>query len=69
MSYLITLNNGQDAAAVPIAIVNDAQPEFNESFVIRLDVASLTGGAMLGNPRECTVTIIENDNPYGLIGE
>ena len=67
-SYTITLMDGQRDAVVPIRIINDDLPEFNESFVIRLEESSLTGGATLGFPRECTVTILENDYPYGLFG-
>ena len=67
-SYSIQLLNGQTNANVPVQIFNDDLPEFNESLVIQLEESSLTGGAKLGSPRECTVTILENDYPYGLIG-
>ena len=67
-TYLVQLMNGQTSAFVPVQIVNDNQPEFNESFVIQLEESSLTGGAKLGTPKECVVTILENDYPYGLIG-
>ena len=60
--------DGQTSAKVPIQILNDDLPEFNETFVVRLEQNSLTGGAKLGNPKECVVTILENDYPYGLIG-
>lgn len=67
-SYLITLINGQSSAVVPIRIINDDLSEFNESLIIKLEESSLTGGAKLGSPQQCVVTILENDYPYGLIG-
>lgn len=67
-SYLVQFTDGQTSANVPVQILNDDSPEFNESFVVRLEQSSLTGGAKLGNPTECVVTILENDYPYGLIG-
>lgn len=53
-------------AEVPVEIVHDLEPEFNEDFRIRL--TGVYGGAVLGSQLECTVTILENDYPYGLIG-
>ena len=67
-TYLVQFMNGQTSAFVPVQIIDDSRPEFNESFVIRLEENSLTGGAKLGSPKECVVTIPENDYPYGLIG-
>ena len=65
----VTFNPGQTLAAIPISIVDDQAPEFDESFRIRLLSAGIQGGASLGSPTECTVTIAENDYPYGLIGK
>ena len=56
----------QREAIVPVDIVHDLTPEFDETFQIRL--ISVAGGAELGSQLECTVTILENDYPYGLIG-
>ena len=53
-------------APVPISIINDQDPEFNETFVVR--VVSHDGGVIFGSPLQCEVTIVENDYPYGLIG-
>ena len=57
----------QRVAEVPVEIIHDMQPEFNEDFKIRL--ISAYGGAVLGSQLECTVTILQNDYPYGLIGQ
>lgn len=66
LSQNVTLVEQQRVAEVPVKIVHDMQPEFNENFKIRL--ISAYGGAVLGSQLECTVTILENDYPYGLIG-
>ena len=63
----VTLSDGQRMAAVPITIRNDQDPEFNETFVVRL--VSNDGSVVFGSPLECEVTIEENDYPYGLIGK
>lgn len=62
----ITLVEKQREAGVPVDIVHDLTPEFDEIFQIKL--TSVAGGAELGSQRQCTVTILENDYPYGLIG-
>ena len=67
LSRNITLVERQKVAEVPVEIVHDLIPEFDENFRIRL--TSVYGGAVLGFPLECTVTILENDYPYGLIGQ
>ena len=67
-SYEITLVNGQSSSAVPVRILDDDLPEFNESFAIKLEKGSLSGGAKLGAPQQCVVTILENDHPYGSVG-
>ena len=62
----ITLVEKQREAVVPVDIIHDLTPEFDEIFQIKL--TSVAGGAKLGSQLECTVTILENDYPYGLIG-
>ncbi|XP_068693739.1 adhesion G-protein coupled receptor V1-like isoform X3 [Montipora foliosa] len=66
LSRNITLLEQQREASVPMQIIHDLVPEFDENFRIRL--TEVYGGAILGSPRECVVTILENDYPYGLIG-
>ena len=62
----ITLVESQKEVGVPVFIIHDLTPEFNEVFQIKL--TGVAGGAVLGTPVECTVTILENDYLYGLIG-
>ena len=62
----MTLSDGQQTAVVPISITNDDEPEFAETFVVRLE--SSDGDVLVGSPSQCVVTIEENDYPHGLIG-
>ena len=68
-SNKITLADKQTSATVPVSIVDDSLPEFNETFTVMLDGSSVQGGAVIGSPSSCVVTIMENDYPYGLIGK
>ena len=63
----VTLSDDQRTAAVPISIVDDEDPERNETFIVRL--TSRDGSVVIGHPAQCKVTIEENDYPYGLIGK
>ncbi|PFX17387.1 G-protein coupled receptor 98 [Stylophora pistillata] len=62
----VTLVENQQEATVPVFVIHDLTPEFSETFQIKL--TGVAGGAVLGTPVECTVTILENDYPFGLIG-
>ena len=61
----VTIADGQNRILLPIFIVNDNKPEFNETFIVRL---LRKGDVLIGSPAECRVTIMKNDYPYGLIG-
>ena len=56
---------GESTAFVPLRIVNDQLPEFNEDFTVRLTDA---GAARLGSQTVTTVTIEQNDDPNGAFG-
>ncbi|XP_031564731.1 adhesion G-protein coupled receptor V1-like [Actinia tenebrosa] len=60
----IIFKDGQRIASVPIQIVDDSTPEYDETFTIRL--LSSDGDALLGSPLECLVTIAANDYPHGI---
>jgi len=51
---------------VEIPIIDDATPEGDEKF--SLSIADPTGGATIGTPSSCDVTIYRNDSPNGAIG-
>lgn len=67
-SSTVVIPDGQTTASVSISIINDQDPEFNESFIVRLLSNGPDGNVLVGSPAQCTVTILENDYPYGLIG-
>ncbi|XP_038076858.1 adhesion G-protein coupled receptor V1-like isoform X2 [Patiria miniata] len=72
LDYSVTSTNvimydGETHKAIPIEILNDRVPEVAESFqVVLLD--QITGGAILGSPATCEVTIEPSDDPYGSFG-
>ena len=47
-------------------IIDDTSPELDEGFGIGL--SNPTGGAVLGTQSSLTVTILTNDDAYGLVG-
>lgn len=55
----------QTSAAVPITIINDVAPEFDEVFTVQIVDA---GVARLGSPSSSSVTIEQNDDPNGAFG-
>ena len=63
----VTLIAGQTSTSVPITIIDDTEPEFDENFTVEL--IRVTGGASLGQASQATVTILANDDPNGRFGE
>ena len=57
---------GQTYHRVVVEIINDLTPELDEQFTIQLSVPA--GGAVLGTQDSLSVTILTNDDAYGLIG-
>ena len=62
-----TLIQNQSATNIPITIIDDTEPEFDESFTVEL--IRVSGGATLGQGRQAVVTILANDDPNGRFGE
>ena len=63
----VTMTANQSRIAVPLTIIDDSEPEFDESFAVEL--TSVMGGARLGSTTRSEVTILSNDDPNGRIGE
>jgi G-protein coupled receptor 98 len=61
----VSFNSGEAKKMIEVKIVDDSLPELDERFLLRL--TNPTGGAIVGKPDEVTVTITENDDPYGII--
>ncbi|NWI09710.1 GPR98 protein, partial [Crypturellus soui] len=60
----VVLLEGETSKAVPIYIINDINPEIEESFYIQL-LNQTTGGALLGSLTRAIITIEASDDPFG----
>ncbi|XP_040275580.1 adhesion G-protein coupled receptor V1 [Bufo bufo] len=60
----VVLLEGETSKAVPIYIINDINPEVEESFRVIL-LNETTGGAFVGDITEAIIVIEASDDPYG----
>ncbi|XP_060091685.1 adhesion G-protein coupled receptor V1 isoform X3 [Heteronotia binoei] len=60
----VLLLEGETSKAVPIYIINDINPEVEESFLVQL-LNQTTGGASIGGLTQAVITIEASDDPYG----
>ncbi|XP_041926588.1 adhesion G-protein coupled receptor V1 [Alosa sapidissima] len=60
----VVLLEGETSKPVPILIINDKEPELEETFRIQL-LNQTTGGAQLGVPTQAIITILPSDDPFG----
>ncbi|KAM8960806.1 adhesion G-protein coupled receptor V1 [Pelodytes ibericus] len=60
----VVLLEGESSKAVPIYIINDLNPEVEESFQVLL-LNQTTGGALIGGITEAIIVIEVSDDPYG----
>ncbi|OWK61600.1 G-protein coupled receptor 98, partial [Lonchura striata] len=60
----VVLLEGETSKAVPIYIINDINPELEESFYVQL-LNQTTGGALLGSLTRAVITIEASDEPFG----
>eukprot|EP00118_Oscarella_pearsei_P022727 m.265821 g.265821 ORF g.265821 m.265821 type:complete len:6112 (+) comp40493_c2_seq23:779-19114(+) len=59
----VVLREGQTSFSLPLRIIDDNLPEFNEDFTVRLTSG---GAARLGSQTASVVTIEQNDDPNGV---
>lgn len=64
----VVLLEGETSKAVPIYIINDINPELEESFYVQL-LNQTTGGALLGSLTKAVITIEASDDPFGSFGK
>ena len=57
---------GQLYHQIVVESIDDATPELDEQFSVQL--LEPVGGAVLGTQSSLTVTILTNDDAYGLVG-
>lgn len=69
----VLLNEGSPTGSIPLSILADSIPELDEKFevhLLRVEVASLGASSKyppsLGNVTKATVTILKNDNAFGM---
>ncbi len=67
MGGTVTFAPGQSTRPLPLAVVDDSVPEFDEMFTVRL--VGVVGSAVLGDVIVSTVTIEANDDPNGALGK
>uniref|UniRef100_A0A8D2L5E0 Adhesion G-protein coupled receptor V1 n=1 Tax=Varanus komodoensis TaxID=61221 RepID=A0A8D2L5E0_VARKO len=60
----VVLLEGETSKVVPIYIINDINPEVEESFLVQL-LNQTTGGALLGGLTQAVITIEASDDPFG----
>ncbi|XP_077203699.1 adhesion G-protein coupled receptor V1 isoform X3 [Paroedura picta] len=60
----VLLLEGETSKAVPIYIINDINPEVEESLLVQL-LNQTTGGASVGGLTQAVITIEASDDPYG----
>ncbi|NWW69684.1 GPR98 protein, partial [Climacteris rufus] len=60
----VVLLEGETSKAVPIYIINDLNPEVEESFYVQL-LNQTTGGALLGSLTRAIIIIEASDDPFG----
>uniref|UniRef100_A0A8C3AT30 Calx-beta domain-containing protein n=1 Tax=Cyclopterus lumpus TaxID=8103 RepID=A0A8C3AT30_CYCLU len=51
-----------------IAVKDDDLPEADETFTFNLTLQSSSNGVTLGKPNKATITILSNDNAFGIVG-
>lgn len=64
----VVLLEGETSKAVPIYIINDINPELEETFYVQL-LNQTTGGALLGSLTRAVITIEASDDPFGSFGK
>ncbi|PSN19110.1 hypothetical protein C7271_09010 [filamentous cyanobacterium CCP5] len=68
LSGTVTIPSGQLAATIPIAVLNDALVEGNESVIVTLTGVTGAADVALGTTTSATVTITDDDTS-GLVGK
>uniref|UniRef100_A0A3Q3W600 Adhesion G-protein coupled receptor V1 n=1 Tax=Mola mola TaxID=94237 RepID=A0A3Q3W600_MOLML len=57
----------ESSKTIFIAVKDDAMPEADETFTFNLTLQSSSNGVTLGTPNKATITILSNDNAFGII--
>ncbi|KAI3372466.1 hypothetical protein L3Q82_022949 [Scortum barcoo] len=57
----------ESSKTIFIAVKDDDLPEADETFTFKLSLQSSSNGVALGTPSKATITILSNDNAFGII--
>ncbi|XP_075895105.1 adhesion G-protein coupled receptor V1 isoform X2 [Nelusetta ayraudi] len=57
----------ESSKTIFIAVKDDNLPEADETFTFNLKLQSSSNGVTLGTPNKATITILSNDNAFGII--
>ncbi|XP_075324846.1 adhesion G-protein coupled receptor V1 [Odontesthes bonariensis] len=57
----------ESSKTIFIAVKDDELPEADETFTFNLKLQSSSNGVTLGTPNKATITILSNDNAFGII--
>ncbi|XP_070689817.1 adhesion G-protein coupled receptor V1 [Pempheris klunzingeri] len=57
----------ESSKTIFIAVKDDDLPEADETFTFNLTLQSSSNGVTLGTPNKATITILSNDNAFGII--
>ena len=63
-SHQVVFSPGQSQACVSIPVIDDDECEVTESFSVKLPDPAIVGSYILGQPKTCTVSIMDNDSMY-----
>ncbi|KAJ8006188.1 hypothetical protein DPEC_G00125640 [Dallia pectoralis] len=63
----VILQSSEASKTIYIAVRDDDLPEAEETFVFSLQLQSSSNGVRLGTPNKAYITILSNDNAFGII--
>ncbi|XP_029019275.1 adhesion G-protein coupled receptor V1 isoform X2 [Betta splendens] len=61
------LTSSESSKTIFIGVKDDDLPEADETFTFSLTVQTSTNGVTLGQPNKATITILSNDNAFGIV--
>ena len=67
VSGVVVIPEGVASMPLPLAVLDDTEPEFSEQFTVQL--LSVSGGGRQGDVNRATVTIEASDDPNGAFGK
>ncbi|KAJ0067530.1 hypothetical protein NL108_008007, partial [Boleophthalmus pectinirostris] len=63
----VILTASESSKIIFISVKNDDLPEADETFTFTLEIQDSSNGVTVGQPNKATITILSNDNAFGII--